>query len=81
MQKAMSLKQEPASEPLHISVKQLFLNWGLYQFALRSSSEAVSEADGSTFAFAVDVTASDAANGCMFVNSRGCGKLQKRVCI
>jgi len=27
MQKSMSLKYEPASEPLHISVKKLSLNW------------------------------------------------------
>ena len=27
MQKSMSLKHDPASEPLHISAKELLLNW------------------------------------------------------
>jgi len=30
MQESMSLKYEPSSEPVHISVKWLFLNWKLY---------------------------------------------------
>jgi len=31
----MSFQYEPASEPLHISVKLLFLNWELYRSPLR----------------------------------------------